>query len=63
VFREFFCLELATHCRRIRFKSQEVNLSQVGGQKVGVTRVGERLWLVTFMHDDPLERSLGASPS
>jgi putative transposase len=22
------------------------------GQNVGVTQVGERIWLVTFMHDD-----------
>jgi putative transposase len=30
--------------------SSKVNLSQVfAGQNVGVTQVGERLWLVTFM--------------
>ena len=42
-----------THCGRICFKSQKVNLSHVfAGQKVGVTQVGERIWLVTFMHYD-----------
>jgi putative transposase len=30
-----------------------VNLSQVfAGQTVGVREVSERIWLVTFMHDD-----------
>jgi putative transposase len=30
-----------------------VNLSQVfAGQNVGVTQVGERIWLVSFMHCD-----------
>jgi putative transposase len=30
-----------------------VNLSQVfAGQNVGGTQVGERIWLVTFMHHD-----------
>ncbi len=42
-----------THCGRICFKRQKVNLSQVfAGQNVGVTQVGERIWLVTFMHYD-----------
>ena len=42
-----------THCGRICFKSQKVNLSQVfAGQNVGVTQVGERIWLVTFMQYD-----------
>lgn len=42
-----------THCGRICFKSHKVNLSQVfAGQNVGVTQVGERIWLVTFMHYD-----------
>mgnify|MGYP001793272562 CR=1 FL=1 len=42
-----------THCARICFNSQKVNLSQVfAGQNVGVTQVGERIWLVTFMHYD-----------
>ena len=44
---------LVTHCGRICFKSQKVNLSHVfAGQTVGVTQVGERIWLVTFMHYD-----------
>ena len=44
---------LVTHCGRICFKSQKVNLSHVfAGQQVGVTQVGERIWLVTFMHYD-----------
>jgi antitoxin (DNA-binding transcriptional repressor) of toxin-antitoxin stability system len=30
-----------------------VNLSHVcAGENVGITQVGERVWLVTFMHDD-----------
>src|SRR5688572_24323895 len=42
-----------THCGRLCFKRQKVNLSQVfAGQKVGVTQVGERIWLVTFMTYD-----------
>jgi putative transposase len=42
-----------THCGRICFKRQKVNLSQVfAGQNVGVTQVGERIWLVTFTHYD-----------
>jgi len=42
-----------THCGRICFNGQKVNLSQVfAGQNVGVTQVGERTWLVTFMHYD-----------
>ena len=42
-----------------------MNLSQVfTGQKVGVTQVGERIWLVTFMHYDLgyLRRDLPAEP-
>jgi putative transposase len=42
-----------THCGRICFKGQKVNVSQVfAGQNVGVTQVGERIWLVTFMRYD-----------
>jgi hypothetical protein len=42
-----------THCGRICFKGQKVNLSQVfAGQNVGVTQVAERRWLVTFMQYD-----------
>jgi len=42
-----------THCGRICFKRQKVNLSTVfAGQNVGITQVGERIWLVTFMAYD-----------
>ena len=42
-----------THCGRLCFQGRQVNLSQVfAGQNVGVTQVGERLWLVTFMQYD-----------
>jgi putative transposase len=42
-----------THCGRICFQGRKVNLSHVfAGQNVGVTQVGDRLWLVTFMHYD-----------
>ena len=42
-----------THCGRICFKGRKINLSHVfAGQNVGVTQVGERIWLVTFMQYD-----------
>ena len=42
-----------THCGRICFKGQKVNLSHAfAGQNVGVTQVGDRIWLVTFMQYD-----------
>ena len=42
-----------THCGRICFKGQKVNLSHAfAGQAVGVTQVNERIWLVTFMQYD-----------
>ena len=42
-----------TGCGRICFKGQKVNLSHVfAGQNVGVTQVGERIRLVTFMQYD-----------
>ena len=42
-----------TRCGRICFQGRKVNLSHVfAGQLVGVTQVGERIWLVTFMHYD-----------
>jgi putative transposase len=42
-----------TQCGRICFKGRKVNLSHVfAGQNVGVTQVGERTWLVTFMQYD-----------
>ena len=38
---------------RICFRGRKVNLSHVfAGQNVGVTQVGERIWLVTFMQYD-----------
>jgi hypothetical protein len=44
---------MVTRCGRICFKGRKVNLSHVfAGQSVGVTQVGERIWLVTFMHYD-----------
>jgi putative transposase len=44
---------LVTRCGRICFKGRKVNLSHVfAGQSVGVTQVGERIWLVTFMQYD-----------
>ena len=44
---------VALRSGRICFKGQKVNLSHVfAGQRVGVTQVGERIWLVTFMHYD-----------
>jgi putative transposase len=44
---------LVTQCGRICFKGRKVSLSHVfAGQKVGVTQVGERIWLVTFMRYD-----------
>jgi hypothetical protein len=42
-----------THCGRLCFKGRKINLRHVfAGQNVGVTQVGERIWLVTFMHYD-----------
>jgi putative transposase len=42
-----------TRCGRICFKGRKVNLSHVfAGQNVGVTQVGEHIWLVTFMQYD-----------
>jgi len=42
-----------TRCGRICFNSRKVNLSHVlAGQNVGVTQVGDRIWLVTFMQYD-----------
>jgi putative transposase len=42
-----------THCGRICFKGRKVNLSHaLAGQNVGVTQVGDRIWLVTFMQYD-----------
>ena len=45
--------DTVTHCGRICFYGRKINLSHVfAGQNVGVTQVGERIWLVTFMHYD-----------
>ena len=42
-----------THCGRICFKGQKVNLSHAfAGQNVGVTQVGERIWHVSCMQYD-----------
>jgi putative transposase len=42
-----------TSCGRICFKGRKVNFSHAfAGQNVGVTQVGERIWLVTFMQYD-----------
>ena len=42
-----------TRCGRICFKGRKVNLSHaLARQNIGVTQVGDRLWLVTFMHYD-----------
>ena len=44
---------MVTGCGRICFRGRKVNLSHVfAGQSVGVTQVGERIWLVTFMQYD-----------
>src|SRR5262245_3759037 len=44
---------MVTGCGRICFRGRKVNLSHgFGGQSVGVTQVGERVWLVTFMQYD-----------
>jgi putative transposase len=64
-----------TQCGRICFKARKVNLSHVfAGQNVGVTQVGERVWLVTFMRYDlgyfddetcrlePIENPFGPKP-
>ena len=42
-----------TRCGRLCFGRRKINLSQVfAGQNIGVTQVGERIWLVTFMDYD-----------
>jgi putative transposase len=42
-----------THCGRICFQCRKIIRSHaLAGQNVGVTQVGERIWLVTFMHYD-----------
>ena len=42
-----------TRCGRICFRGRKVNLSHaLAGQNVGVTQVGDRVWLVSFMEYD-----------
>lgn len=42
-----------TNCGRICFNGRKVNLSHaLAGQNVGVTQVGDRIWLVSFMQYD-----------
>jgi len=44
---------LVTHCGRICFRGRKVNLCQaLAGQAIGVTQVGDRVWLVSFMDYD-----------
>ena len=44
---------MVTNCGRICWKARKINCSHVfAGQKIGITQVGERVWLVTFMHYD-----------
>ena len=44
---------MITTCGRICYQRREINVCQVfAGQNVGVTQVGERIWLVTFMQCD-----------
>ena len=44
---------MVTNCGRICWQARKINFSHVfAGQKVGITQVGERVWLVTFMHYD-----------
>jgi putative transposase len=44
---------MITNCGRICWQARKMNVSQVfAGQQVGITQVGERVWLVTFMHYD-----------
>lgn len=42
-----------TRCGRICFHGRKINLSHaLAGQNVGITQVGDRIWLVTFMDYD-----------
>ena len=42
-----------THCGRLCFNGRKINVSHAfAGQTVGVTQVGDRIWLVTFKHYD-----------
>jgi putative transposase len=47
------CTAIVTTCGRICYETRKVNLSTVfAGQKVGVSQVGEHIWLVSFMDYD-----------
>ena len=42
-----------TRCGRLCFHGRKINLSHaLAGQNVGITQVGDRIWLVTFMDYD-----------
>jgi putative transposase len=44
---------MVANCGRICRKGRKVNFSHVcAGQKIGITQVGDRIWLVTFMDYD-----------
>jgi putative transposase len=44
---------IVTSCGRICIRRRKINLSQAfAGQKVGVTEVSEKIWLVSFMDYD-----------
>ena len=44
---------MVTGCGRICFRGRQVNLSHLfAGRSVGVTQVGEHIWLVTLMQYD-----------
>lgn len=44
---------MVANCGRICWKARKINFSHVfAGQKVGITQVGERIWLVSSMHYD-----------
>jgi putative transposase len=44
---------MVTNCGRICIGRRKISLSHVfAGQKVGIREVGEKIWLVTFMHYD-----------
>jgi putative transposase len=56
-----------THCGRICYKSQKINLSQVfAGQDVGVKQMSDRIWLApswTTISATSTTRRAGSSPS
>jgi putative transposase len=41
---------MVTTCGRICWNARKINLTHVfAGQKLGITQVSDRVWLVTFM--------------